>query len=114
MNAATEVAIAILNGQAVNGDGFEWIDVKHATLRVAVHGQMFRAGAAYGDIFVHVQLAASQRDCLPFERRIEIDRVAVVCVNQRLAQRAWAAIIGIDDGDRRRRCSACAKQGCAG
>ena len=59
--------MAICNGKAVNGDGFAWIDVKHATLRVAVHGQIFRAGAADGDIFVHVQLAASERDSLPVE-----------------------------------------------
>ena len=59
--------MAIRNGKTVNGDGFAWIDVKHATLRVAVHGQIFRAGAADGNIFVHDQLAASQRDSLPVE-----------------------------------------------
>ena len=61
------------------------IDVKHATLRVAVHSQMVRARAADGDIFVDVlKLAAGQRD-----RAGEADgvnRVAVICDNERVAQ----------------------------
>src|SRR5204863_78258 len=68
INAAAgtkNVSTAIGNRKTVNRNGFAWIDVKHATLRVAVHGQIFGAGAADGNIFVHDQFAANQRDSLP-------------------------------------------------
>ena len=71
------------------------------------------AGAADGDIFVHDQFSTGEQDGA--EDAGGVNRVAIVCVNQRLTQRARAAVIGVCDGDRRRvnalhACNCCAEQ----
>ena len=50
--------------------------------------QEVRAKAANGNALVDDKLGTGQRDGLPLERGIEIDRVAVLRISQRLTQRA--------------------------
>ena len=107
INAGALVAVAVTDSKAVNGDGFallflpseglfaEAIDVKHTTLRVGVHCQIIRAGPANGDIFVHVQLAADQRDGAGDASGV--NRVTVIRDGERVAQRAGTAVIRVCD-----------------
>ena len=50
------------------------------------HGELIRTGAGNCDAFINYKLATAQRDGLPFERYIKIDRMAVLSVGQRLTQ----------------------------
>ena len=63
------------------------------------HREQISARAADGDAFINRKLGTGEGYGLPLERGIEIDCVAVISVGERLAQRARAAVVCVDDGD---------------
>ena len=111
VDAAAALGEAICDGETGNGNGFTRTDVKHAAGGVAIHRKVRRAEAADGDTLIHRQFAAGQCDRLSIKRRIEIDRVAIISVGQRLAQRARAGIVRIRHGEGARRHAAIAEAG---
>ena len=102
VNAGTAVVgiipagAAVGDGQARNGDGFAVADVKHAARGVPIHSQAPSPRSRDGDAFVHQQFTAGQANSA---RHCEGDGFAVAGVNERLAQRTGAAVIGIRDCD---------------
>ena len=80
---------------------------------VGVYCQHVGAGTVDGDIRGHKQFAAGEHDRLSVQRRIEVDRVAVIGVRDRLTQRARAAVVNVGDGDCRCLSAQCDKARCA-
>lgn len=89
--------MAILDSQIRNRDRPSRADVENAKRNIATHCQAFYAGTRYRDALVYEQFASGQAngasDC-------EVDRVTVICIGERLAERAGAAVIGVSDCDR--------------
>lgn len=79
--------------QAGDGNVFARGNVKDAAGMVGVNGQAIGPRTADSDALVHEQFAAGQRDCLAVQRRIEVNRIAVECVRNRLAQRARTVVV---------------------
>ena len=79
-------------------DGYSGGEIfKYAGIRVAVNRQISSTGAVDGDVVGNLKFAADQQDGAGDAGGV--NRVAIVCVNQRLAQRAWPAVIGVCDYD---------------
>src|SRR5262245_27209374 len=70
---------------------------------ITVHRQQVRARPSDGQVTVDYQFAARERNCLPIQRRIEIDRVAGGRITDRLTQRTRAVVVVIGDSNGRRR-----------
>ena len=81
--AAAVECYAVSDGQTGNADGDGVGDMKHAVQPIVVQGQICRAGTGNRDTLVDDQFSAAvQSDIV--ERAIEVDRVAVIGVHERL------------------------------
>ena len=70
---------------------------KHAESSVAVDRQISGTGAVDGDVVGNLKFAAGQQDRAGDAGGV--NRVAVIRDGERVAQRAWAAVIGVCDYD---------------
>src|SRR5215472_14900848 len=97
MDAATRAGgVAVDDGQARNGHSFTRDDMKYDTLCVAVYGKVLSSWSRNGDGLVDEQLATGQSDRAG---HCEVNRVAIVHISERLAQRARAAVVCVGDGN---------------
>src|SRR5262249_19423062 len=92
----THPSKAIRDGETGDSDVGREI-FKDAGSGVAVDRQRSGTGTIDGDAGKNLKFAAGQQDGAGDAGGV--NRVAVVCINERLAQRAWAAVIGICDYD---------------
>src|SRR4029077_18760145 len=64
------------------------------------YGQQIRSRPGNCDVLINRKLAAGQGNRLSLKRGIEINRVTVIGVGERLAQRAEAPVVGVDNSNR--------------